>query len=181
MELPEICLLILAGSHPLADSLGCAVAMSAREVMSASSILGRMRRHLLFLCSPYDSAFLPPPPFAMLQSFIGRVPVSVRFDPGLPRCLVPKAVGLILGHSRVGQHFVEVLTAEYEGRLSTTDVECEVVSLPDDIVVLGSNWLFAWREVWRSQLGPPSIPECRSASPASGCSCDLISSSIFLY
>jgi len=35
----------------------------------------------------------------------------------------------------------------------TTDVECEVVSSPDNAVVLGSNWLFAWREVWRSQLG----------------------------
>jgi len=28
--------------------------------------------------------------------------------------LVPIAVGLTFGHSRVGQHFVEVLTAEYE-------------------------------------------------------------------
>ena len=44
--------------------------------------------------------------------------------------LVPNVVGLILGHSRVGQHFVEVLTAEYEGRLLPTDVECEVVSSP---------------------------------------------------
>jgi hypothetical protein len=67
--------------------------------------------------------------------------------------LVPIAVGLILGHSRVGQCFVEVLMVEYEGRLLTTDIECEVVSSLDNSVVLGSNWLFAWREVWRSQLG----------------------------
>ena len=30
-------------------------------------------------------------------------------------------------------------------RLLTTEVECEVVSLPDDAVVLGSNWLFELR------------------------------------
>ena len=154
--------------------------MSVREVMSASFILGRPRR-LLFLCVPFVSASLPPPPFAIMQSFIGRVPVSVRFDTGVPRCLVPKAIGLILGHCRVGQHFVEVLMAEYEGRPLTTDVECEVVCLPDDTVVLGSNWMFVWLEVWRSQLGSPSIPECHSVSPASGCSRDLILSTISLY
>jgi hypothetical protein len=121
---------------PLADSPGCAVAMSAREV--ASSILGRTRR-LLFLCAPFLSASIPPPPFAIMQPFIGRVPVSVRFAPDLPRCLAPPMVGLILGHSRVGHRFVEVLTAEYEGRLLTTDVECEVVLSPDSVVVLGSN------------------------------------------
>jgi len=145
----------------LADSPGCAVAMSVGEVMSASSILGRTRR-LLFLCAPFLSASLPPP-FAIMQPFIARVPVSVRFDSDLPRCLVPMAVGLILGHSRVGHRFVEVLTAEYEGLSLTTDVECEIVSSPDSAVVLGSNWLFAWREVWRSQLGSPSIPECIAA------------------
>jgi len=73
------------------------------------------------------------------------------------------AVGLILGHSRVGHRFVEVLTAEYEGRLLMTDVECEVVLSPDNVVVLGSNWLFAWCEAWRSQLGSLSIPECIAA------------------
>ena len=62
------------------------------------------------------------------------------------------AVGLMLGHSRVGQRFVEVLMAEYEGRLLTTDVECEVMSSPDNAVVLGSNWLYAWCEVWRSRF-----------------------------
>ena len=98
-----------------------------------------------------------------MQPFITRVPVSVRFSPDLPRCLVPLAVGLILGHFRVGHHFVEGLTAEYEGRLLTTDVECEVVLSPDNAVVLGSDWLFAWCEVWRSQLGSPSIPECIAA------------------
>jgi len=67
-----------------------------------------------------------------MQPFIGRVPVSVRFDTDLPRCLVPMAVGLILGHSRVGQRFMEVLMAGYEGRLLTTDVECEVVSSLDN-------------------------------------------------
>jgi len=75
------------------------------------------------------------------------------------------AVGLIFGHSRVGQRFVEVLTAEYEGRLLTTDVQYEVVLSLDNSVVLGSNWLFAWREVWRSQLGSTSISECIAASP----------------
>jgi hypothetical protein len=149
---------------PLAGSCGGADAQNCHWLI---------RRAVQWRCPASPPLFVRPfrlclssPSFAMTQSFIGRVPVSVRFDPGLPRCLVPKAVGLILGHSRVGQRFVEVLTAEYESRLLTTDVECEVVSLPDDVVVLGSNWLFAWREVWRSQLGSPSIPECRSASPA---------------
>ncbi|KAJ8582279.1 hypothetical protein M405DRAFT_573347 [Rhizopogon salebrosus TDB-379] len=72
----------------------------------------------------------------------------------------------MLGYSRVGHRFVEVLTAEYEGRLLTTDVECELVSSEDNSV-LGSNWLFAWREVWRSQLGSSSIPKCIAVSPAS--------------
>jgi len=71
-----------------------------------------------------------------MQPFIGRVPVSVRFDlTFLFGSLVPIAVGLILGHSCVGQHFVKVLTAEYEGRLLTTDVECEVMSSLDNSVV----------------------------------------------
>ena len=61
---------------------------------------------------------------------------------------------------------MEVVTAGYEGRLLTTDVECEVLSSLS--VVLGSNWLFAWREVWRSQLGSSSIPKCIAASPATG-------------
>ena len=65
---------------PLADSPGCAVAMSAREVMSASSILGRTRR-LLFLCAPFLSASLPPPPFAIVQPFKS---VAFLFLFGLP-------------------------------------------------------------------------------------------------
>ena len=139
------------------------------EVMNASSILGRTRR-LLLLCTPFLSASLPPPPFVIMQPFICCVPVSVRFDssPSSSESLVPIAVGLILGHSRVGQHFVEVLTAEYEGRLLTTDDECEVVSSLDNSVVLGSNWLFTWREAWRHQLDSSSIPKCIAASPATG-------------
>jgi hypothetical protein len=109
-----------------------------------------------------------------MQAFIGRVPVSVRFDPLLPRTLVPLAVALMLGHSRVGHRFVEVLTAEYEGRSLTTDVECVVVSSLDDSVLLGSNWLFAWREVWRSQMGASSVPECIAGSPASERFQDLV-------
>jgi len=115
-------------------------------VKSSSSILGRTRR-LLLLCTPFLPASLLPPPFAIMQPSIGRIPVSVRFTlTFLFGSLVPIAVGLS-GHSRVGQHFVEVLTAEYEGRLLTMDVECEIVSSLDNSVVLGSNWLFAWREV----------------------------------
>jgi len=102
-----------------------------------------------------------------MQPFVGRVSVSVRFDlTFLFGSLVPIAVALILSHSRVGQHFVEVLTAEYEDRLLTKDVECGVVSSLDNSVVLRSNWLFAWREVWWSQLGSLSNPKCIAASPA---------------
>jgi hypothetical protein len=36
-----------------------------------------------------------------------------------------------------------------------------------------------WREVWWFQLGSSSIPKFIAASPASECSRDLISSSIF--
>jgi len=71
---------------------------------------------------------------------------------------------------------VEVLTTEYEGLSLMTDVECEVVSFPDNAVALGSNWLFAWREVWRSQMGSSSFPECHAPSPAGWCSRDLIPS-----
>jgi len=92
------------------------------EVMNASSILVR-------------TASLPPPPFATVQAFIGRVPVAVQFDPDLP--LRKSGPDCGLSHSRVGQHFVEVLTAEYEGRLLTTDVECEAVSSWTSSVVLG--------------------------------------------
>jgi hypothetical protein len=72
----------------------------------------------------------------------------------------------MLGHSRVGHRFVEVLTAEYEGRSLTTDVECKVVSSLDNFVVLGSNWLFTWREVWRSQLGLSPVPKRIAGSPS---------------
>ena len=87
-------------------------------------------------------------PILVASPFLSGLTLTLLFG-----SLVPIAVGLILGHSRVGQHFMEVLTAEYEGCLLTTDVECEVVSSLDNSVVLGSNWLFTWREVWRSQLG----------------------------
>jgi hypothetical protein len=73
----------------------------------------------------------------------------------------------MLGHSHIGHHFVEVLTAEYEGRLLMTDVECEVMSSLDNSVVLGSNWLFVWHEVWWSQLGSSLIPKCIAVSPVS--------------
>jgi len=57
-----------------------------------SSIPGRTRR--LLLCTPF------------LSVFGSLVPTRI-------------AVGFILGHSRVGQRFAEVSTAEFEGRLLT--------------------------------------------------------------
>jgi hypothetical protein len=98
-------------------------------------------------------------PFAISLSSVASLFLSGLTLTFLFGSLVPIAVGLILGHSRVGQRFVEVLTAEYEGRLLTTDVECEVVSsLDNSAVVLGSNWLFARREVWWSHWVHHQLP-----------------------
>jgi hypothetical protein len=103
-----------------------------REVMNlnaSESILGRPSH----ASSP--PVVHPFPLFSSTSSFRNNA-ATLTFLFG---SLVPIAVGLILGHSRVGQQFVEVLTAEYEGRLLTTDVECEVVSSLDNSVVLGGR------------------------------------------
>jgi len=102
-----------------------------------------------------------------MQPFIGRVPFLSGLTPtSLFGSLVPIAVGLILGHSRVGQHFVKALTAEYEGRLLTTDVECDHPKTT--LLSSGRIGYSRGREVWRSQLDSSSIPKCIAASPATG-------------
>jgi len=55
----------------------------------------------------------------MNSSILGRTRRLLLLCTPFLGSLVPIAVGFILGHSRVGQHFVEVSTAEYEGRLLT--------------------------------------------------------------
>lgn len=57
-----------------------------------------------------------------MQSFVGYIPVSTRFDLHLPLSLVPIGVGRALGRPLVWQRFIEVLTAEYEGRSLTSNV-----------------------------------------------------------
>ncbi|KAG0703535.1 hypothetical protein DFH29DRAFT_915924, partial [Suillus ampliporus] len=80
---------------------------------------------------------------------IGRLsfPVSVSFDGELLNSLVSVGVGLSFGCPAVGSTFTAVLTSTYEGRPLSTDVLFEVVVVLHDDVVVGSDWLAAWRQV----------------------------------
>ncbi|KAG0691561.1 hypothetical protein DFH29DRAFT_88891 [Suillus ampliporus] len=84
-----------------------------------------------------------------MQSFIGRFPVSVSFDGELLNSLVSVGVGLSFGCPVVGSTFTAVLTSTYEGQPLSTDVLFEVAAVPHDDVVVGSDWLAAWRQVGR--------------------------------
>lgn len=80
--------------------------------------------------------------------------------------LVSSSIAHSLGHSGVGSRFSEILTASYNHRSLTTDVEFEIIDdglLPD--VVIGSNWIAAWRIVGQENnavydLRPISSGEC---------------------
>ncbi|KAG1734060.1 uncharacterized protein EDB91DRAFT_620082 [Suillus paluster] len=84
-----------------------------------------------------------------MQSFIGRFPVSVSFDGTLLNTLVSVGVGISFGCPAVGSTFTAVLTTTYEGRPLSTDVLFEVAAVLHDDVVVGSDWLAAWRQAGR--------------------------------
>jgi len=50
-----------------------------------------------------------------------------------------------------------VLTAAYEGRSLTADIEFEVVTALGCDVVVGPDWLAAWRQVGREDLPVPML------------------------
>jgi len=89
-----------------------------------------------------------------MQSFIGRFPVSVAFNRELTSTAVSVKVGraIMFGRSRIDSRFSAVLIAAYEGRSLTTDIEFDVVSTLGCDVVVGSDWLAAWRQVGREDL-----------------------------
>lgn len=68
-----------------------------------------------------------------MTSFIGCLPVSVIFD----RCLVATSVAHDLSHSAPDSRFSEILTASYDGRALTTDIEFEVSRSLDCDVLIG--------------------------------------------
>ena len=88
-----------------------------------------------------------------MQPFTGRFPVSVVFHRELTISAVSVKVGATFGRSHTGSHFLAVLTAAYEGRSFTIEVESDVVSTLGCDVVVGSEWLAAWRQVGRED--PP--------------------------
>ncbi|KAG1885915.1 uncharacterized protein F5891DRAFT_1201450 [Suillus fuscotomentosus] len=81
------------------------------------------------------------------MSFLGHLPVSVVFNLESCRCLVSASIARSLGHSGVGSVFSEVLTASYEGCSLTTNAEFVVTRALDSDVVVGMNWIAAWRHV----------------------------------
>ena len=74
-----------------------------------------------------------------MQSYIGHFPVSVVFDRELAISAVSVKVGTMFGRSRIGSRFSAVLTAVYEGRSLTTDIEFDAVSALGCDVVAGSD------------------------------------------
>ncbi|KAG1795870.1 hypothetical protein EV424DRAFT_1446109 [Suillus variegatus] len=100
------------------------------------------------------------------MSFLGRLPVSVVFNLESRRCLVSASIARSLGHSGVGSLFSEVLTASYEGRSLTTDAEFVVTRALDSDVVVGMNWIAAWRSVGLEDV--ISDPESRSCTYLQG-------------
>lgn len=106
----------------------------------------------------------------IMTSFIGRFPVSVVFDTDSSCCLVSIPVAHELGRSAPlpGFRFSEILTASYDGRALTTDVEFEVVRSLDCDVLIGVNWIAAWRAVGREYEHPVHNPYSRRASGLQG-------------
>lgn len=82
-----------------------------------------------------------------MTSFIGFLPVSAVFNFESRSCLVSASVARSLGHPGVGTNFSDVLTASYKGRSLTTDVDFVVTRALDSDIVIGTNWLDAWRTV----------------------------------
>ncbi|KAG0698547.1 hypothetical protein DFH29DRAFT_877905 [Suillus ampliporus] len=82
-----------------------------------------------------------------MQSFIGRFPVSVSFDAMLLNSVVSVGIGFAFGCLAVGTTFTAVLITTYEGWPLTTDVLFKVAVVLHDDVVVGSDWLAAWRQV----------------------------------
>ncbi|KAG1788433.1 uncharacterized protein HD556DRAFT_1403473 [Suillus plorans] len=107
-----------------------------------------------------------------MTSFIGRLPVSVVFDTDSSRCFVSIPVAHDLSHSASahGSRFSDILTASYDGRALTTDIEFEVArSLDCDVFFLiGMNWIAAWHAVGREDEHPAHNPYSRGASGLQG-------------
>ncbi|KAG1797582.1 hypothetical protein EV424DRAFT_1546564 [Suillus variegatus] len=103
-----------------------------------------------------------------MTSFIGRLPVSVIFSTDSSRCLVAPSVARDLGYSAPDSRFSEILTASYDGRALTTDIEFEVSRSIDCDVLIGMNWIAAWRAVGREYEHPAHNPYSRGASGLQG-------------
>ncbi|KAG1734236.1 uncharacterized protein EDB91DRAFT_1084142 [Suillus paluster] len=110
-----------------------------------------------------------------MASFIGRHPVSVAFDSASPCCYVTLEVAHLLGHSAplAGSCFSDILTASYHGRVLTTDVEFEIASVLDSDVLVGMNWIAAWRTVGREDMNPVHNPYSSSVSDPEVTTCIL--------
>lgn len=105
-----------------------------------------------------------------MQSFLGRLLISPSFDLQSPTTLVSCEIGL-LSYSRLGQRFVQVLTASYEGRSLTTDIEVEVGSLIKRTSSIhhriGLDFCMAsdWSH-WTGQFTVCAIPPLRRSLPS---------------
>ncbi|KAG2146155.1 uncharacterized protein EDB93DRAFT_1150029 [Suillus bovinus] len=106
-------------------------------------------------------------------SFIGRLPVSVIFDADSSCCLVSTSVAHDLGHSAPGSRFFEILTASYDGHALTTDVEFKVARDLDCDVLIGMNWIAAWRAVGREDESSVHHPYSCAMSGSQATSCIL--------
>jgi hypothetical protein len=84
-----------------------------------------------------------------MTSYIGLLPVRVTFDPETNLSVVSPSVGRSLGYSESVLHFSEILTSSYQGRSLTTHVAFEVACVEDVDVVIGFNWIAAWRTIAR--------------------------------
>ncbi|KAJ8596639.1 hypothetical protein M405DRAFT_116907 [Rhizopogon salebrosus TDB-379] len=86
-------------------------------------------------------------------------PVSVHFDPDLPRSVVSPSVAAALGHSSMAGVFSEVITTACQGR-GLTDIAFGVSSSFEVDVHLGLDWLSAWHQVGHDtgRLAPAPNP-----------------------
>jgi hypothetical protein len=98
------------------------------------------------------------PSLTIMRLYIRSLPVSIHFNPDLPRSLVLPSAAVALGHSSIAGVFSEVITTAYQGRGLTTDITFGVsLSLEVD-VHLGLNWLSAWCQVGHDRLSPAPNP-----------------------
>lgn len=82
-----------------------------------------------------------------MTSFLGCLPVSIEFDLSSQCCQISPPITCSLGHIGPATWFTQFVTAFFDGRLLTTDVELKIKSGLNSNILVGMNWIAVWQTV----------------------------------